>query len=189
MIEHFLIPFFLMFAMEFADKTQLLLLSLSSKIQSKIQIIVGAFFGFLLADGLLVYFGDYISTILPLEIVQAISGVIFIGFGVHGFLEEDEEENETDKSLVKKTSIYTTTLVVFLAEIGDKSQLGALVLGTSYNPHLAFLGIMLSLMTLSILTIFFGSILLKYIDKNKIQRLANIAFIVVGLMTLLKIIL
>ncbi len=178
-----------MFAMEFADKTQLLLLSLTSKITSKTQIIIGAFFGFLLADGLLVYFGNFISSIFPLELVQAISGIVFIGFGVYGFLEEDEENEEHNHSTLKKTSIYTTTLIVFLAEIGDKSQLGALVLGTTYNPHLAFLGIMLSLMTLSILTVIFGSVLLKYVDKEKIQRLANIAFIVVGMLTLLRVIL
>ena len=187
MLEHFLIPFFMMFVMEFGDKTQLLILSMSTKTKKKIKLLIGAAIGFLLADGLLVYFGDAISSFIPTTIVKAIAGVIFIGFGVYGYLQEEEEENTSAK--YKSVSIFTSTIMVFLAEMGDKSQLGALVFGTTYNAHLTFIAIMLSLMTLTAITMFFGSLLIKYVKKEVVEHIANSAFIIIGMFTLLSIIL
>ncbi len=80
----------------------------------------------------------------------------------------------------------TVFLTIFVAELGDKTQLSVMLFAT--NNELSKLTIFLSasaaLILSSALGIFLGSILSGYIDQKILTYLAGILFIAIGLVTL-----
>jgi putative Ca2+/H+ antiporter (TMEM165/GDT1 family) len=81
--------------------------------------------------------------------------------------------------------IFSTFLLVFIAELGDKTQLTTMLLSAESNSKAAvFFGSSLALVCSSLLGVLFGSIINKYIPPNIIQTAAAIAFILIGILLL-----
>lgn len=81
--------------------------------------------------------------------------------------------------------IFTTFLIVFVAELGDKTQLQTMLLATqSKSLWPVFVGASLALILSSLLGVIAGSYLTKYIPASYLQTSAGIVFIVVGILTL-----
>jgi putative Ca2+/H+ antiporter (TMEM165/GDT1 family) len=82
----------------------------------------------------------------------------------------------------------TAFITLFLAELGDKTQL-AVVTMTSKNPAWSsrisvFLGASLALVCVTLLGVVFGGVLSEYIPTDILQKLVAAAFIVIGLLML-----
>ena len=82
----------------------------------------------------------------------------------------------------------TAFITLFLAELGDKTQL-AVVTMTSKNPAWSsrisvFLGASLALVCVTLLGVVFGGVLSEYIPTDILQKLVAVAFIVIGLQML-----
>ncbi len=76
--------------------------------------------------------------------------------------------------------------VIFLAEMGDKTQLAAMTLAAeSKKPWSVLLGASLALACVSALGVLVGSALGAYIPLTWIKRLAAVAFIVIGALMLM----
>ncbi|HBM79564.1 MAG: TMEM165/GDT1 family protein [Clostridiales bacterium] len=82
--------------------------------------------------------------------------------------------------------IITTFFLVFIAELGDKTQIATMLLAAQ-NKSIwpIFIGASLALACSSLVGVFAGSIISKYIPANTIQTGAAIAFIVIGILLLL----
>jgi len=82
--------------------------------------------------------------------------------------------------------IITTFFLVFIAELGDKTQLTTMLLAAR-NKCIwpVFIGSSIALVCSSIVGAFAGNVLSKYIPPGYIQIAAAIAFIVIGLLLLL----
>ncbi len=78
-------------------------------------------------------------------------------------------------------SISTAFILVFLAELGDKTQLSTLLLASKSNSiwH-TFLGSASALVLSSLLGVIAGSVINKYIPQNYIQTCSGIAFLLIG---------
>jgi Ca2+/H+ antiporter, TMEM165/GDT1 family len=86
--------------------------------------------------------------------------------------------------------LLTTFLLVFLAELGDKTQLATLVLSSNNQSKLAvFIGSAGALVLCSLIAVLAGTALGKWIPDHYIKVGAGVAFIVVGLWTLISAIL
>lgn len=78
--------------------------------------------------------------------------------------------------------------VLFLAELGDKTQLAVITMTSdSKSPLSVFLGASLALVLVSLLGVIFGSLLGQYIPTEWLQRIVAVAFITIGVLMLLKI--
>lgn len=88
-----------------------------------------------------------------------------------------------------KTFFYTvgsTFLVVFLAELGDKTQLATLALATGSSVRWAvFLGAALALVLIALLTVLSCEILLKFVNLQYIKYGTGLLFIIIGIIILL----
>lgn len=85
--------------------------------------------------------------------------------------------------------ILTTFWIVFLAELGDKTQLQTMLLATqAQSIWPVFIGSALALVLSSFLGVCASTILTKYIPTNYLQTGAGFVFIVIGIFTLLGII-
>lgn len=82
--------------------------------------------------------------------------------------------------------IISTFCIVFMAELGDKTQLQTMLLATqTKSTWPVFIGASLALVLSSIIGVFAGGFLMKYIPPHFLQTAAGVSFIVVGFLTLL----
>ena len=82
--------------------------------------------------------------------------------------------------------ILTTFGMIFLAEMGDKTQLAAMTMAAKTKAPLAvFIGASLALTCVSALGVVVGATLSHYLPLEWIKRAAAVAFIVIGVLILL----
>ena len=83
--------------------------------------------------------------------------------------------------------IFATAFVtLFLAELGDKTQLAIITLTAKTDSKLAiFLGASLALVLVSLLAVLIGGVLTQFIPAEWLQRMVAVAFIVIGILMLL----
>ncbi len=81
--------------------------------------------------------------------------------------------------------LLTTFGVIFLAEMGDKTQLAAMTLSAqTKRPWAVFIGASLALAAVSGLGVLVGSVIGDYVPLIWVKRVAACAFIVIGIMML-----
>lgn len=81
--------------------------------------------------------------------------------------------------------IFSTFITVFLAELGDKTQLATMILAANSKQKIyVFIGSSLALVCSSILAVVLGDIINKLIPPEYIQKGAAIAFIAIGILLL-----
>ena len=75
---------------------------------------------------------------------------------------------------------------VFLAELGDKTQLATVLFATDkdVSKWLVFVGASLALIATSALGVLGGSILEQYVNERTLKTVAGIGFVAIGLWTL-----
>lgn len=83
--------------------------------------------------------------------------------------------------------VFLTTFgIIFLAEMGDKTQLAAMTMAAdTKRPWTVFLGASLALAAVSGLGVLVGSLVGDYMPVVWVKRVAAIAFIVIGVLMLL----
>jgi putative Ca2+/H+ antiporter (TMEM165/GDT1 family) len=83
--------------------------------------------------------------------------------------------------------VFLTTFgVIFLAEMGDKTQLAAMTMAAqSKRPWAVFIGSALALTAVSAIGVVVGSVVGNYIPLIWIKRAAAVAFIVIGVLILM----
>lgn len=82
--------------------------------------------------------------------------------------------------------LLTTFGIIFLAEMGDKTQLAAMTMAAdSKKPWAVFLGSSLALVAVSALGVLVGSVIGDYVPLIWIKRVAAMAFIAIGVLMLM----
>ena len=77
--------------------------------------------------------------------------------------------------------LFTTFGIIFLAEMGDKTQLAAMTMAAqTKRPWAVFVGASVALAAVSALGVLVGNILGDYIPLIWVKRVAAIAFITIG---------
>lgn len=80
----------------------------------------------------------------------------------------------------------TAFVTLFLAELGDKTQLAVITMTASTESKVSiFLGACTALVVVTILGVLFGGILAQYVPAEWLQRIVASAFIVIGVLMLL----
>lgn len=83
--------------------------------------------------------------------------------------------------------IISTFFLVFVAELGDKTQITTMLLSAEADSRLAvFLGSALALVCSSFVGVVLGSFLNKYVPPMVIQKTAAIAFVIIGVLLFLN---
>ena len=85
------------------------------------------------------------------------------------------------------TLLISTFLTVFLAELGDKTQLATVALsGTSDRPLAVFLGSASALVLASLLGAMAGGSLASVVPTELLQLIASVGFLIIGTRLLLQ---
>ena len=85
------------------------------------------------------------------------------------------------------TLLISTFLTVFLAELGDKTQLATVALsGTSDRPLAVFLGSASALVLASLLGALAGGAVASVVPTELLQLIASVGFLIIGTRLLLQ---
>jgi len=85
-------------------------------------------------------------------------------------------------------SCATVFTSVFVAELGDKTQLATLLFASEkeMNKLTVFIGASLALVVTSAIGVIAGSAISHYVSEKTLHYLAGLGFIAIGVWTLLK---
>ncbi len=177
MLQDFIIPFIAIGLAELGDKTQIVIFCLASKTKKYLPLLAGVILAFIIADGLAVLLGDYITNIVPIKYIKILSGLIFIVFGIIALINNKEDETKCDL----KTPFLSGFGMVLISEMGDKTQIASGLFAAKYNALMVFLGVISALILLSVMAVYFGKFIVKKISRRKIASISGILFIIVGI--------
>lgn len=83
--------------------------------------------------------------------------------------------------------VLTTFTTIFLAELGDKTQLATFALATSEkSPYSVMLGAGAALVAGTVMAVLFGSYIGELVSPQWVRRVAGVLFIVMGAFYLFK---
>jgi len=101
-------------------------------------------------------------------------------------------ENQSHQTIVKddpkgKTSVFmvfgTTFITIFLAEIGDKTQLSTLLMSAeSHAPWVVFIGSGVALITTSLLGVLLGGWISTKLSPKTVEKSAGVMLLLISLM-------
>ncbi|MBC8234834.1 TMEM165/GDT1 family protein [bacterium] len=79
--------------------------------------------------------------------------------------------------------VMTTFWAIFIAELGDKTQLAAITMTSKTKlPVSVFIGAVLALATVTLIGVVFGEALVRVVPENIIKKAAAVVFIVIGIL-------
>ena len=203
-IYPFVISFILIFFSELGDKTQILVLSFSTKNKTG-HILLGVALGTLFSHGLAIAFGSQIGIIQHPHFIQHLkffTYCTFLLFGITGFLktkksvlsEKNDETNSKSKiinffSLLIKNCILIVAISITIGELGDKTFLASIGHGVQSRlfKFPLVLGAECGMVISNSIAIFFGKFLGTKISPSCIEILSNIIFILFGLLGFLSV--
>jgi len=180
--------------MEIGDKTQLAVLSLTARTGRTTTVFAGATLALAAVTLLGVVVGAILGEFIPLAWVSRLAGAAFLGIGGvilwsnrPGTLSDNGQE-ETRLASPPKGSLRILALtfgLLFLAEMGDKSQLAVVTLAArTGSPVAVFLGAVLALSLVTLLGALAGKAVARLMPVQWVSIGAGLLFVIIGILTL-----
>ncbi len=181
----FFSTFALIFLAELPDKTAVAILIMASQ-RHPLGVYVGVCLAYVVQNIVAVLFGSALS-LLPPQIVHMGSGALFLVFAVLMWIKR--EEKEKNAHLKAKADFFKTAwaafLFIFIAEWGDLTQLAtATLVAKTRHPLNIFISSTLALWVASGMFVLIGHHAKKVIHPQILQKVAAVAFGIVGLLLL-----
>ena len=199
LIYPFLISFALIFFSELGDKTQILVLSFSTK-KKATHILLGVALGSLLSHGVAIIFGSSVANLgndVFVFYLKFITYLSFIVLGILGF--KHSQKGNTPKNIstrnnskshfisfinsLTRNCILLVACSIAIGELGDKTFLASIGLGIQYPLYKVSLicGAICGMLLSDSVAIFFGKWLGSKIPASTIEFLSNIIFLTFGI--------
>lgn len=199
-IYPFLIAFSFIFISELGDKTQLLVLSFSSKIKTSI-ILLGVALGSFFSHGVAIIFGSALGSFnnpvfhIILKILTYATFILF-GFFIL-FNKNKNSDNTNENKMVKKyvnfnfAYIFIIALTIAVGELGDKTFLASIGLGIDYSLYKfsLILGAILGMVASDFIAIVFGKYINSKVSSSTIDIISAFLFLLFGVLGFLSILL
>lgn len=186
-----IISFLMIFLSELGDKTQLLVLSFTSKHKAS-TILLGIALGSFLSHGVAILFGSVLGNLENNNIHNILELITYSSFILLGIITLLSKDNNTDstqnKTLLKKLTKlpinYSLIIgtVIAIGEFGDKTFLASIGLGVKYSSYklLLILGAVLGMVVSDFLAIFLGKFLNNKISEKTMKKISGILFLIFG---------
>jgi putative Ca2+/H+ antiporter (TMEM165/GDT1 family) len=166
---------------EIGDKSQLVCMTLAAR-HRPWPVILGAAVAFIVLNTLAVLFGAGLSAWIPERVTAGLVAILFGAFGIHALLTRDE--NSSDKVIERPghSIFFTTLLLIFVAEFGDKTQIAVAGLASSMAPLPVWIGATIALILVSVLGVWFGRTVLQRFPLLWLHRLSGVIFVLFALL-------
>lgn len=181
-VDIFVTSFILVFLAELGDKTMLATVCLAAQYRRPRLVIFVAMAALTTSTAIAVVLGSVLAISLPTEIITVLSAILFIIMGLYTLL-TNSNECETIPSQRSMIGMFS---LVFLSEMGDKTQVSAILIAAQTGLALfVFIGAVLGLLLVNITGAAIGARLTENTSLQKIKLVAGLAFIIVGVLILI----
>ncbi|MGE5653204.1 MAG: TMEM165/GDT1 family protein [Bacillota bacterium] len=172
----FLKAFAMVLFAEMGDKSQFLVVALSSRHRLR-DVLSGITVAIVLLNGLAVMVGTYVANAVPAYLIKLAAAASFLYFGISSLKSEDEEEEDVKKTLVNP--VLAIAMTFFLSEMGDKTQLATMALAAQLQQALAvLLGSSVAMVLADSLGIWAGRFMSNSISEKTLQLVSATIFMV-----------
>jgi len=189
--DSLLSAFGLIFIAELGDKTQLAVITQTCKFRSPWAVFLGGSLALAAVTALGVAGGSLLGAVIPTEVIRYLAAA---AFGVMGLLiwreaaktaagdtGEAEPACEETRPHWDWRAFGATFSLLFLAELGDKTQLAVLGLASKRpSPWSVFVGGSLALTAVTALGVVGGQQLSRWISQQRLLQLSAVAFVGMG---------
>ncbi|MDR2772776.1 MAG: TMEM165/GDT1 family protein [Elusimicrobiota bacterium] len=187
MVNIILSSFAVIFLAEMGDKTQLMTMSFSAKygISTTLKAI---FIAILINSFIAVAVASFIFSMFHGNIIQVISCIVFIGFGVWNLINQKDKDEKKKEEKVILNPLVTIAAFFIISEAGDKTQIATMLLSIQTNTAVpVFIGASAGLFAANIIGALVGGYLGKKMPEKMIKIVSAIVFILIGIAGLIKI--
>lgn len=160
---------------ELGDKTQLVCMTLAAR-HPPAPVLLGAIIAFAILNLLAVLFGAAAAAWLPPWLIAAAVAVLFAIFGLNALREAGEETVDVRERSGRSVFVSAFALI-FLAELGDKTQLAVAGLASTQAVLPVWVGGTLALAFTSALGVWAGQTLLRRLPVHVLHRVSGILFL------------
>ncbi len=168
---------------EIGDKTQLLSLFLASRFKQRYAIIAGIFVATLINHGASAWLGVWLLDMLPPHLAPWIISGSFLLIAL--WLLVPDKHDDGPSTLDRYGAFVATTVLFFLVEIGDKTQIATVVLAAKYNEtFLVIIGTTLGMMLANVPVVFAGRWIMDRLPLNYARWGAFALFLAMAVITL-----
>jgi putative Ca2+/H+ antiporter (TMEM165/GDT1 family) len=185
-MEALLVSIALVALAEMGDKTQLLALLLAARFRQPVTIAFGIAVATLLNHAVAAAAAVWLTVTVDalwLSFGLAISLIAMAAWT----LQADSLGDFNTRRLGRFGAFGATTLLFFLAEMGDKTQLATLALAAYYSPVLLVVaGTTLGVLIANIPAIWFGDRLMTKVPMHRFRWMATSLFLILGLWILIQ---
>jgi Ca2+/H+ antiporter, TMEM165/GDT1 family len=171
---------------EVGDKTQLLSLVLSARFRRPWPIVLGILVATLANHAAAAALGAWITDQLGDRTLTRLLGASFLVMAAWILVPDKLDADEGTKRL-RAGVFWTTAVLFFIAEIGDKTQVATVMLAARYDA-LAWvvIGTTLGMMVANVPVVFFGEAISRYLPVRIVRRVAAAAFAALGVAALVS---
>ena len=163
---------------EMGDKTQLVALSLASRYGRPWTVMAGIFVATVLNHALASTIGVWLAAAIPHAVLGWILATGFVGFGIWTLFPDRIDDTGRRSAW---GPLMTTTVVFFLAEMGDKTQLATVALGARFQSAvLVTAGTTLGMLAADGLAVFAGARLARIVPMARVRLVAAALFFAFG---------
>ena len=186
--EIFATVFGVIFIAELPDKTAVAALVLATRHRA-LPVFVGTASALIVQSLIAVVAGGLLA-LLPSRPVHIGAGILFLVSAVFMWRSKEEAPEVTDGEAEPanapepsfKSAFLKAFAVMFLAELGDLTQLGTAALAARFrSPLTVFAASAFALCAVAALAVFLGNRLSRMINPGKVQKVAALVFGVLGL--------
>lgn len=168
---------------EIGDKTQLLSLFLVARYAKRTPIILGILIATVLNHALSAWLGAWVAQWIPEAWLPWILAVSFVAIALW-LLIPDKDDSE-DSKFLGMGAFMATTIMFFLAEIGDKTQIATVVLAARYTDTFwVIMGTTVGMLLANVPVIMAGRWLMERLPLATARVGASLLFVVLAVVTL-----
>jgi putative Ca2+/H+ antiporter (TMEM165/GDT1 family) len=165
---------------EIGDKTQLLTLVLAARYKKPWPICAGIFVATLVNHGIAGAVGAWLTATIGPDAMRWVLGLSFLAMAAW-MLIPDKLDDDHGASRKVGGVFVTTTLLFFLVEIGDKTQIATVALAARFDSLMAVvLGTTIGMLLANAPVAFFGDALAKKLPVRAVHVVAALVFAALG---------
>jgi len=185
LIEAWLVSIGIVALAEIGDKTQLLTLVLAARYKKPWPIVAGIFVATLVNHGIAGALGAWLTRTIGPDAMRWVLGVSFIAMAAWMLVPDKLDDEEASPRRTGGVFVSTTVLF-FLVEIGDKTQIATVALAARFDSLVAVvMGTTIGMILANAPVAFFGEALARRLPVRAVHVVAAVVFAALGVGVLL----
>lgn len=165
---------------EIGDKTQLLALLLAARFRRPWPIIAGILVATLLNHALAAWLGSLVARWLQPDVLRWVVAASFLAVAAWTLRPDSLDDDPAPASA--RSAFLATTIAFFIAEMGDKTQVATVLLGTRYDALAqVILGTTAGMMLANVPVVLLGSRFASRLPLQAARHVAAAVFAALGL--------